>query len=204
MKKVRRVNWLLRLVPIAAALALASCVPPADQPPPRAPVGPAPALPADDVARMQPGATILANVAAAPSLARLAAAVHTAGLDPALVAAGPLTLFAPSNQAFGRFGPGVLDRLLQPANRDALVSLVRYHLVAGRIGADELARRIASGGGTTTLTTVAGQPITATMTGSVITLTSVTGNRSYVEVADLPQANGVIHIVNGVLVPTLP
>ncbi|WP_267394954.1 MULTISPECIES: fasciclin domain-containing protein [unclassified Sphingomonas] len=199
---------LSRLGIVAATLSLAGCVAPGDAPPspaPRSLPAATPAgSPADDAERMLPDATILANVAIAPSLATLSGAIRAAGLGATLSGSTPVTLFAPSNPAFGRFGPGVLERLMQPANRPALIALLRYHLVAGRLSAQDLMARIAAGGGTTTLTTLAGQPITATLTGQVITLTSVTGNRSYVEVGDLAQANGVIHIVNGVLVPTLP
>ena len=117
---------------------------------------------------------------------------------------GPYTVFAPTDTAFTRLAPGIARDLLAPENRAALVALLRYHIVPGTMTTEQLTARIRAGGGRTMLTTLGGQPITATMTGDVITLTSVTGNRSYVEAADVAQANGIIHVVNGVLVPKLP
>jgi uncharacterized surface protein with fasciclin (FAS1) repeats len=143
------------------------------------------------------------SVAATPTLSTLAQAIRAADLGTRLAAAGPLTLFAPSNEAFGRLAPGTVDSLLKPENKASLVKLLTYHVVPGAITADQLVAMIRAGGGTATLTTVLGQPIRATMTGNVVTLTSATGNQSYVEIADVRQVNGVIHVVNGVLVPTL-
>ena len=104
----------------------------------------------------------------------------------------------------GPMAPGIAGDLLAPQNRPTLVALLRYHIVPGTMTTEQLEARIAAGGGRATLTTLGGQPLTATMTGDVITLTSASGNRSYVEAADVAQANGVIHVVNGVLVPRLP
>ncbi|MEK9209590.1 fasciclin domain-containing protein, partial [Sphingomonas sp. 2378] len=152
---------------------------------------------------MAPTRTILDNAAATPSLSSLVAAVRASGLATTLAGPGPYTLFAPSNEAFGRLAPGVQEQLLQPANRDSLVRLLRFHMLPGTVGVAELQRRIVAGGGTATIMTVQGEPLTVTMTQSVITLTDAGGNRSYIEAGDLAQANGVIHIVNGVLVPKL-
>lgn len=152
---------------------------------------------------MAPTRTILDNAAATGSLSSFVAAVRAAGLATTLASPGPYTVFAPSNEAFGRLAPGVLDQLLQPANRESLVRVIRFHMVPGTIGVAELQRRIAAGNGTATLMTVQGEPLTVTMTQSVITLTDASGNKSYVEAGDMAQANGVIHIVNGVLVPKL-
>ncbi len=152
---------------------------------------------------MVPTRTILDNATATPSLSSLVAAIRAAGLATTLAGPGPYTLFAPSNEAFARLAPGVQDQLLQPANRDSLVKLLRFHMVPGVVGIADLQQKIAAGGGTAKLMTIQGEWLTVTMTQSVITLTDSGGNKSYIEAGDMPQANGVIHIVNGVLVPKL-
>ncbi|WP_433910654.1 fasciclin domain-containing protein [Sphingomonas yabuuchiae] len=152
---------------------------------------------------MVPTRTILDNATATPSLSSLVAAIRAAGLATTLAGPGPYTLFAPSNEAFARLAPGVQEELLQPANRDSLVKLIRFHMVPGIVGIADLQEKIAAGGGTAKLLTVQGEWLTVSMTQSVITLTDSGGNKSYIEAGDMPQANGVIHIVNGVLVPKL-
>ena len=187
----------------ALATLLAGCVPPATAPvaaPPPVASAPVPV----DPSHMESEATIAASIAGTPGLRTLAAELRTAGLDQLLGGDGPYTLFAPTDAAFTRLAPGIASDLLAPENRSALVTLLRYHVVAGTLTTEQLTDRIRAGGGRATLTTLDGQPITATMTGNVITLTSATGNRSYVESAYVAQVNGVIHVVNGVLVPVLP
>jgi uncharacterized surface protein with fasciclin (FAS1) repeats len=199
---------LLAALPLVALIGLGACGRGGDQreapATPSTAAAPAPAEPpvTPDQA-MAPTRTILDNAAATPSLSSLVAAVRVSGLATTLAGPGPYTLFAPSNEAFGRLAPGVLEQLLQPANRDSLVRLLRFHMVPGMLGVAELQRRMAAGGGTARIMTVQGEPLTVTMTQSVITLTDGGGNKSYIEAGDLAQANGVIHIVNGVLVPKL-
>jgi uncharacterized surface protein with fasciclin (FAS1) repeats len=147
--------------------------------------------------------TIVDNASAAPNLSTLVAAVKAAGLVPTLSGPGPFTVFAPTNDAFGRLAPGMVDTLLKPENKASLTKVLTYHVVPGVITADDLRQRITAGGGTATLTTVEGDPITATLVGAVIALTDVNGNKSYVETADVRQSNGVVHVVNGVIVPKL-
>ncbi len=147
--------------------------------------------------------TIVDNASAAPNLSTLVAAVKAAGLVGTLSGPGPFTVFAPSNDAFGRLAPGMVDTLLKPENKASLTKVLTYHVVPGVITADDLRQRITAGGGTATLTTVEGDPITATLVGAVIALTDVNGNKSYVETADVRQSNGVVHVVNGVIVPKL-
>jgi len=136
-------------------------------------------------------------------LSTLVAAVKAADLVGTLSGPGPFTVFAPTNDAFGRLAPGMVDTLLKPENKASLTKVLTYHVVPGVITADDLRQRITAGGGTATLTTVEGDPITATMVGAVIALTDVNGNKSYVETADVRQSNGVVHVVNGVIVPKL-
>ena len=147
--------------------------------------------------------TIVDNASAAPNLSTLVAAVKAADLVGTLSGPGPFTVFAPTNDAFGRLAPGMVDTLLKPENKASLTKVLTYHVLPGAITADDLRQRIAAGNGTATLTTVEGDPITATLVGAVIALTDVNGNKSYVETADVRQSNGVVHVVNGVIVPKL-
>lgn len=147
--------------------------------------------------------TVVDNASAAPNLSTLVAAVKAAGLVGTLSGPGPFTVFAPTNDAFGRLAPGMVDTLLKPENKASLTKVLTYHVVPGVITADDLRQRITAGGGTATLTTVEGDPITATLVGAVIALTDVNGNKSYIETADVRQSNGVVHVVNGVIVPKL-
>ena len=193
----------MRPFALATLALLAGCVQPAERArvaPRTQPVATEP--PVGEVA-MPVDRTIAATVAAIPTLTVLNRAVQVAGLTPALNAAAPLTLFAPTDQAFGRLAPGTLDALLKPDNRASLVKLLDLHIVPGRISSADLARRIAAGGGSATLTTLGGETLTASMTGAVLTLTDAGGNSSYLETPDVRQANGVIHVVNGVLVPRI-
>lgn len=182
----------MKLLALAALALLAGCIPSAER---ARPVATRPPTPADR--------TIAANLADRPSLSILSRAVTLAGFVPTLSATGPLTLFAPTDQAFGRLAPGTVEGLLKPENHGSLVKLLNLHLVAGRLTAAELTRRIAAGGGRATLTTLGGETLTASMTGDAITLTDGGGDRSYIEAADNAQANGVVHLVNGVLVPRI-
>lgn len=205
------------LLAISAAIALAGCgkkhddvesassVPaaqPASATPTPTPADPA-ANPSVGGAAMLPTRTIVENAAAAPNLTTLVQAVKAADLGATLSGPGPFTVFAPSNDAFARLAPGTVENLLKPENKGSLVKVLTYHVIPGRITAADLAQRITAGGGTATLVSVEGEPITVTMQGSIIALADVNGNKSYVEVADVRQSNGIVHVVNGVLVPKL-
>lgn len=147
--------------------------------------------------------TIATALASLPIVSAVADAIRQAGLLPGLAEPVAVTLFAPSNEAWSRIPSATRTALLLPANRTALVTLLRQHMVYGAITAELLRVRIAAGGGTATLPTLAGDTLTLTSTEGALTLTDARGNRSYVELADLAQANGVIHVVNGVLVPPM-
>lgn len=142
-------------------------------------------------------------LASAPNLRTLASAARASGVAATLEGAGPFTVFAPTDTAFGRLPPGAIAALLAPENHDVLVRLLTFHVVAGALSAEDLRARVAAGGGSATLATVEGEPLTLTITGGFLTLTDADGDRSYVETGDLHQANGVVHVVNGVLVPRL-
>nr|WP_241211822.1 fasciclin domain-containing protein [Sphingomonas sp. ABOLF] len=170
-----------------------------------APADAAAAKPNPAVGGAQMAATkpIVENLAAAPNLATLVNALKTAGVDTALAGPGPFTVFAPDNDAFGRLAPGTMDTLLKPENKATLAKILNYHVVSGKLDAVTLKKQIESAGGTLTLTTVAGQPLTAGLENGAITLTDANGTKAYVTTYDVNQSNGVFHVVNGVLVPKL-
>ncbi len=154
-------------------------------------------------APMLPTATIVANASRASNLSTLVKAVQAADLTATLSGPGPFTVFAPTNEAFGRLAPGTLDTLLKPEQKASLTKVLTYHVVAGKLDAAALKSQIEAGGGTATLTTVEGQPIKATLENGALVLTDVGGGKSYVTQYDVQQSNGVVHVVNGVLAPKL-
>lgn len=151
---------------------------------------------------MYPNWTIVQNATKSPIHKQLVAAVAAAGLVDTLNGEGPFTVFAPTDEAFDRIDPAQRANLLLPEQQQALATLLTYHVVPGRVTAKDLEAQIAAGGGTATLTTVQGSPITVTKVNDVIELTGVNGGKSYVTQADVIQSNGVIHVVNGILVPS--
>lgn len=141
------------------------------------------------------------NAAATPTLSTLVDAAKAADLISTLSGPGPYTVFAPTNAAFSRLPPGTMDILMKPVNRAALAKVLTYHVVPGTITLDDLAQRIRAGGGAARLITVEGEPIVVTAQGGAFLLTDVNGNTSYIETPDLRQSNGIVHVVNAVLVP---
>lgn len=154
-------------------------------------------------APMLPTATIVANASKASNLSTLVKAVQAADLTATLSGPGPFTVFAPTNEAFGRLAPGTLDQLMKPEQKASLAKLLTYHVVAGKLDAAALKQQIQAGGGTATLTTVEGQPLKATLENDALVLTDVGGGKSYVTQYDVEQSNGIVHVVNGVLAPKL-
>nr|WP_235897786.1 fasciclin domain-containing protein [Mesorhizobium microcysteis] len=131
----------------------------------------------------------------------LVAAVQAAGLVETLQGVGPFTVFAPVNAAFGRLPAGTVDTLLQPANRGQLTSVLTYHVVPGRLSGSDLLRRARAGGSQARLTTVQGGTLTVVPSGRGVAVVDAQGNRSVVTIATVNQSNGVIHVVNRVLIP---
>ena len=131
----------------------------------------------------------------------LVAAVKAAGLVDTLKGPGPFTVFAPTNEAFAKLPAGTVDTLLKPESLDTLKKILTYHVVSGAMTAADLKKAIKAGGGKATLTTVQGGTLTATMAGKGITLTDEKGGMSHVTIADVIQSNGVIHVVDTVLMP---
>ncbi len=131
----------------------------------------------------------------------LVAAVKAAGLVDTLKGPGPFTVFAPTNAAFGALPAGTVDTLLKPENKGALTGVLTYHVVAGKMDAAALTKAIAAGGGKATLKTVAGGSLTAMAAGGGVTVTDEKGGSAKVSIADVYQSNGVIHVVDKVLLP---
>jgi uncharacterized surface protein with fasciclin (FAS1) repeats len=131
----------------------------------------------------------------------LVAAVKAAGLVDTLKGKGPFTVFAPTNEAFQKLPAGTVDTLLKPENKQQLTHVLTYHVVAGKVDSSALAKMIKAGGGKATLKTVAGETLTASMDGKDIVLTDQKGGTAKVTIADVYQSNGVIHVVDSVLLP---
>ena len=131
----------------------------------------------------------------------LVAAVQAAGLVDTLKSAGPFTVFAPVNSAFDKLPAGTVDTLLKPENKSTLVKILTYHVVSGNFDSKAIAKMIKKGKGKATFTTVAGGKLSASMSGKNLILTDEKGGRSMVTIADVRQSNGVIHVVDTVLMP---
>lgn len=152
-------------------------------------------------AAMYPTKTIVQNAMNSKDHTTLVAAVKAAGLVDTLSGTGPFTVFAPTDAAFAKLPAGTVDKLVQPDMKDQLTKVLTYHVVAGRLTASDIAAKIRMGHGLATLTTVEGEPLTATMQGKWLVLTDAQGNVSHVTIANVMQSNGVIHVVDSVLMP---
>ena len=131
----------------------------------------------------------------------LAAALKAAGLVDTLKGSGPFTVFAPTDAAFAKLPAGTVDTLVKPENKKMLTGILTYHVVSGKLNASDLATQIKAGGGKATLKTVAGGSLTASMEGDKVVITDAKGGKSTVTIADVNQSNGVIHVVDTVLMP---
>lgn len=153
-------------------------------------------------AAMLPTRTIVENASEASNLTTLVTAVKAAGLVETLSGAGPFTVFAPTNDAFAKLPAGTVDTLVKPESKEALTKVLTYHVVPGTMTAEALMAAIKTGGGKAELTTVQGQKLTAAQQGSSIVLTDAKGGTSTVAQADVMQSNGVVHVVDTVLMPS--
>jgi uncharacterized surface protein with fasciclin (FAS1) repeats len=131
----------------------------------------------------------------------LVAAVNAAGLAPTLKGKGPFTVFAPTNEAFDKLPAGTVSTLVMPENKAMLTKILKYHVVAGNMDSKAIMKAIKKGKGKAVLTTVEGGTLTAMMDGNTLTLTDEKGGMSRVTIADVRQSNGVIHVVDTVLMP---
>lgn len=206
---------LLTLALISAS-ALAACSPPADtetaapvtdasiemaEPATVEAAAAASSNPSVGGAAMYADRDIVDNAVNSPVHTTLVAAVQAAGLVDTLKSPGPFTVFAPVNAAFDALPAGTVEGLLAPAKKDDLAGLLTYHVVAGKLDATTLAAQIQAGNGSTTLTTVAGGTLTVKADANGVTVTDANGNVANVTVADVMQSNGVIHVIDKVLMP---
>jgi uncharacterized surface protein with fasciclin (FAS1) repeats len=152
-------------------------------------------------AAMYPSKTIVENAVNSPIHKTLVAAVKAAGLVDTLNSPGPFTVFAPTDDAFAKLPEGTVDNLVKPENKDTLVKILTYHVVPGRITSKDLKSMIHKGHGKATLKTVQGEDLTASMSGGNIILTDAKGGTATITTADVYQSNGVIHVIDTVLMP---
>ena len=152
-------------------------------------------------AKMYPTKNIVENAVNSKDHTTLVAAVKAAGLVETLSSAGPFTVFAPTNEAFGKLPAGTVDNLVKPENKATLSKILTYHVVAGKVTAAQLVALIKKGNGKATLKTVQGGTLTASLKGKKVVLTDEKGGKSTVTIADVMQSNGVIHVVDTVLMP---
>src|SRR5271170_6931972 len=152
-------------------------------------------------APMYPSKNIIENAVNSKDHTTLVAAVKAAGLVDTLEGSGPFTVFAPTNEAFDKLPSGTVDTLLKPENLDQLKKILTYHVVAGKLTAKDIDKQIKQGKGKATLTTVEGGTLTATMQGGKVVLTDEKGGTATVTIANVFQSNGVIHVIDTVLMP---
>ena len=212
------INRLAALMAATAALGLGACSKPAEEPVANSEivlddgltndgamaeanaVGGAPVMVGG--AEMLPSRTIVENASKSADHTTLVAAVKAAGLVETLSGAGPFTVFAPTNTAFAKLPAGTVDGLLKPAAKADLAKVLTYHVVSGTMTAEQIAAAIKAGNGKAVLTTVQGDKLTATASGATVTLTDAKGGKSIVTMADVMQSNGVVHVVDTVLMPS--
>ncbi|MDQ1560354.1 MAG: hypothetical protein QOD32_3414 [Pyrinomonadaceae bacterium] len=144
---------------------------------------------------------IVENAVESPIHTTLVAAVKAAGLVETLSGKGPFTVFAPTNDAFAKLPAGTVETLVKPENKAMLTGILTYHVVAGKMDSKAIAKAIKKGGGKATLKTVNGATLTATMHGNGVMLTDAKGGTAMVTTADVYQSNGVIHVIDTVVMP---
>ena len=150
---------------------------------------------------MFPNKNIIQNAVNSADHTTLVAAVKAAGLVDTLQGTGPFTVFAPTNDAFAKLPAGTVDTLLKPENKSTLTKVLTYHVVPGRLSSVDLKKQIKKGNGSATLKTVSGGMLWAMMQGDDIVLKDEKGDVSKITQANVFQSNGVIHVVDTVVLP---
>ena len=152
-------------------------------------------------AAMYPSKNIIENALNSTDHTTLVAAVKAAGLVDTLSGKGPFTVFAPTNEAFAALPAGTVDNLLKPENKAGLTKVLTYHVVAGNLTAHDLALAVKQAGGSAKLKTVSGDSISVSKEGDSWAITDDKGNVAHVTIGDVIQSNGVIHVIDKVLLP---
>jgi uncharacterized surface protein with fasciclin (FAS1) repeats len=152
-------------------------------------------------AEMYPSKTIVENAVASPIHKTLVTAVKAAGLVDTLNSAGPFTVFAPTDAAFAKLPAGTVDKLIQPDQKETLTKILTYHVVPGKISTKDIDKMIKDGGGKATLKTVEGDSLTFSGGGKHITITDDKGGTAMITIANVYQSNGVIQVIDSVLMP---
>ena len=152
-------------------------------------------------AAMYPSKNIVENAVNSKDHTTLVAAVKAADLVDVLMSEGPFTVFAPTNNAFDKLPKGTVETLVMAENKATLQTILKYHVVSGKWNAKDVAKLIKEGKGKATITTVSGGTLTAWMKGRDIYITDENGNSAKVTIADVNQSNGVIHVIDTVLLP---
>jgi uncharacterized surface protein with fasciclin (FAS1) repeats len=152
-------------------------------------------------AAMYPSKNIIENAVNSKDHTTLVAAVKAAGLVETLQGKGPFTVFAPTNEAFAKLPMGTVETLLKPENIKMLQTILTYHVVAGKMNAADIVKAIKAGNGKATLKTVSGGTLTAWMKGKKLYITDENGTMSQITISDVNQSNGVIHVVDTVVLP---
>ena len=145
--------------------------------------------------------TIVDRAVKTDSLSTLVAAVTAADLVDTLASPGPFTVFAPTNAAFGDLPEGTVETLLKPENKDTLTKVLTAHVIAGNLSAADIIHKAKDNGGTVDVTTVSGDTLTAVLAGDTLYVKDEKGGLAKVKKADIMQSNGVVHVVNRVLLP---
>jgi uncharacterized surface protein with fasciclin (FAS1) repeats len=152
-------------------------------------------------ATMYPSKNIIQNAVNSKDHTTLVAAVKAAGLVETLQSAGPFTVFAPRNSAFEKLPTGTVDKLLMAENKGMLTTVLTYHVVAGRLDSKTIGDLIKKGNGTAELKTIQGGKLWLMMKGNTLWLKDEKGNKAKVTIKDVHQSNGVIHVIDTVLMP---
>lgn len=152
-------------------------------------------------AEMYPNKNIIENAVNSKDHTTLVAAVKAAELVETLKGEGPFTVFAPTNEAFEKLPKGTVETLLMTENKAKLQSILTYHVVAGKVSVMDLMKMIKDGNGKAELTTVNGGTLTAMLKGKKVQLKDAAGNISTVTIADVNQSNGIIHVIDAVVLP---
>ena len=152
-------------------------------------------------AAMYPNKTIVQNASKAKNLTTLVAAVKAAGLVDTLASAGPFTVFAPTNDAFAKLPAGTVENLLKPENKATLVKILTCHVIGAKAMAADVMSMVAADGGEHKVKTVGGCELTLKLDGKKVTVTDETGGIATVKIADVVQSNGVVHVIDKVLLP---